>query len=111
MEMNEAIDIILDHLREHGTIESEVASGPWLNVTWSDDTEAGELRGTVGRLKDQGFAYSRTLSIGTMFVRSVFGQEETIIGGSVADLVEVAKRLTYLKPLAEATNPSLSPVL
>lgn len=107
MGMNEAIDVILDHLRDHGTIEREVEKDPWLSVTWSDDTDEGVLRGTVGRLKEHEFRYSRTLSIGTIFVRSVFGQEETIIGGSADDVVELAKRISNFAPAVEI-NPGLT---
>lgn len=108
MEISEAIDGILDYLRDHGTIEREFQNGPWLSITWSDNSDAGELRGTVGRLREHEFRYSRTLSIGTVFVRSVFGQEMAIVGGSADDVIDAAMRLSIPKFVAETANPGLN---
>ena len=108
MEMNEAIDVVLDHLRDHGTVEHEVENGPWLSVTWSADTDDGEVRGTVVQLKENEFRYSRTVSIGTIFVRSVVGQAETVTGGSADDVIGVATRLSNLKPVVERVNSGLN---
>lgn len=91
------IDVILDYLRDHGTIEREVESGPWLTVTWSHSSDEGDLRGTVSRLKEHDFRYARTLSDGTIYVRFVFGQEQTIVGGSADDVVDVAMRLSGIR--------------
>jgi hypothetical protein len=97
MELNEAIDTILDYLRDKGEIYRELESGPWISINWSVETADGELRGKVTRLKDNNFRYDRMVEIGTLSVRSVFGQGETIYGGSAADIIEVANRLSNKK--------------
>lgn len=100
MDLNETLELTLDHLRDHGTVVREVESGPWVTATWSLPSEAGDIRGTVCRLKDSEFRYARTMSVGKIHARSVFGQDDMISGGSVEDLAEIAAGLSRSVPLA-----------